>query len=138
MNSEFVDLSGQRFGRLLVKSYHSKTEHRQVKYLVECDHADMTRQPKQLVVMAQNLRNGKTTSCGCWQKESVSSRTKHIEDAQHWENEYQRALEMREHYAAQTAKNEERIAELLVLINANMPDDAHKFARIEAKQTAAA
>ena len=57
------DLSGQRFGKLLVTSYsHSQ---RGAMWKCVCDCGNST------VVRAGNLRSGNTTSCGCVQREYI-------------------------------------------------------------------
>lgn len=58
---QFIDLTGQRFGRLLVtqraeprKGYHGAM------WLCQCDCGQAS------IVNAQNLKSGNTTSCGCY------------------------------------------------------------------------
>lgn len=68
-----VNLSGQRFGRLVVerradKSYSSPKGYRLVLWDCTCDcGAAMT-------VMASSLKSGKTTSCGCFRREDMRRR----------------------------------------------------------------
>lgn len=57
----FIDLTGKRFGRLEVISLSKKGK--QPLWLCQCDCG------KQKIVNGNNLRTGKTTSCGCLVKE---------------------------------------------------------------------
>lgn len=61
----FQDLTGRRFGRLIVLEYAGKrqTNHR---WLCECDCG------KRTTVESGHLRSGVTKSCGCLQKEKVT------------------------------------------------------------------
>ena len=62
----FKDLTGQRFGRLVVVSFHGMSRHSKAELLCLCDCG------ARKVVLLNNLRNGRTTSCGCWQREATS------------------------------------------------------------------
>lgn len=64
-----VDLSGQRFGRLLVVKRQG-TMNGHAAWLCRCDCG------KEIVTRSCDLRNGKTTSCGCFHKELVANITK--------------------------------------------------------------
>ena len=55
---QYVDISGQRFGRLVAKEIAGKMGSRTL-WLCECDCGSST------VVSISNLRNGHTRSCGC-------------------------------------------------------------------------
>jgi hypothetical protein len=58
------DLTGRRFGRLIVKSPHNeRTKDGRRKYICSCDCG------RTCVVVGKYLRTGKTNSCGCLQKE---------------------------------------------------------------------
>ena len=60
-----IDLTGQKFGRLLVlKRDTSKSDY--VYWLCQCDCGNITS------VISSHLRKGNTTSCGCLQKEKAS------------------------------------------------------------------
>ncbi|MBU3186517.1 hypothetical protein [Clostridium estertheticum] len=59
---QFIDLSGKKFGRLTVKS-RSNFNKRRIKYNCICDCGN------EIEVIGDNLKRGKTTSCGCYQKE---------------------------------------------------------------------
>lgn len=68
-----IDLqNGDRFGRLTIIKYdgtHKKPcGTTQSKYLCQCDCGNM------VSVLAQNLKNGNTKSCGCLSKESKDNR----------------------------------------------------------------
>lgn len=63
MHKNARDLRGQKFGRLLVLSENGRTD-RKVKWLCQCDCGEQTS------VRSVYLISGKTTSCGCRQKEN--------------------------------------------------------------------
>lgn len=58
--SRFVDLTGQRFGKLLV--LHRDSDIKPVKWICQCDCGNMSS------VQSNNLRSGKSQSCGCTPK----------------------------------------------------------------------
>ena len=62
---KFIDLTGQKFGRLTVIERADNTKQGQAKWLCQCDCGRKT------VVMGKSLRNGNTKSCGCLQKETI-------------------------------------------------------------------
>ena len=55
----FRDLSGKRFGRLLVERYHGKADTKEIYYWCICDCGN------RLLISSSNLHNGTTKSCGC-------------------------------------------------------------------------
>ena len=64
------DLTGKRFGRLVVKKLSHKEKHPDRSYIYwecKCDCGNRT------VVRAGNLRYGSTKSCGCLKKECEAS-----------------------------------------------------------------
>lgn len=66
---KFVDLTGQRFGRLTVRDYVGYRKERHSAFWVcECDCGN------RVVVSACSLKDGHTTSCGCYKKELTSAR----------------------------------------------------------------
>ncbi len=56
---KFVDLTGQRFNRLTVRSYFGKSKHNCSLWLCDCDCGGTN------VVRTADLRSGHTKSCGC-------------------------------------------------------------------------
>lgn len=56
-----IDLTGQKFGHLLVIKRDSSDARGEAKWLCECDCSQRT----QLSVLGSNLRKGHTQSCGC-------------------------------------------------------------------------
>lgn len=62
--SKFIDLTGQRFGRLLVLGFDKKDRFRQFMWLCKCDCGNV------VSVRGYSLRSGNTQSCGCLQKET--------------------------------------------------------------------
>ena len=63
-----IDLTGQRFGRLLVISECGRTKDRSVAWLCRCDCGG------EVIVRSVCLRRGNTRSCGCLSREQTVSR----------------------------------------------------------------
>lgn len=63
-----IDLSGQRFGRLLVVSEAGKNKFGQILWQCRCDCGT------EKIVLGGSLRNGQTKSCGCFQRDVASER----------------------------------------------------------------
>lgn len=61
-----AQLQGQRFGRLLVLEEAGRTDNQNVLWKCKCDCGNET------IVMATSLLQGKTQSCGCYNKERIS------------------------------------------------------------------
>ncbi|WP_412989927.1 AP2 domain-containing protein [Pediococcus siamensis] len=61
--SKLIDLTGQRFGRLVVMRRTGTAKNRNAKWLCQCDCGNQT------VVDGYRLRNGMTRSCGCLRRE---------------------------------------------------------------------
>lgn len=70
----FKDLTGKRFGRLIVKYYVGKNKHKQTLWLCECDCGSLKE------VLAGRLQSGVTKSCGCIRKEGVHRIHNHISE----------------------------------------------------------
>lgn len=63
----FIDLTGQKFGRLTVLSFHSKNAAGLSRWLCRCDCGT------EKVFFAGNIKSpGRTVSCGCYHKERTS------------------------------------------------------------------
>jgi hypothetical protein len=62
----FIDLTGHRSGRLVVLSQAAKSKGRNLRWLCLCDCG------KELVCLGHNMRNGTTTSCGCYRLETTA------------------------------------------------------------------
>ena len=60
------DLTNQRFNRLTVLRRGENTKRGQIQWVCECDCKNI------VTVEASRLKSGKTKSCGCYQKETVS------------------------------------------------------------------
>lgn len=70
--SALVNLQGLRFGRLLVIRRDGSNHRRKAMWLCRCDCGNEHR------VAGSYLTSGRTTSCGCFQREDLSKRrTKH-------------------------------------------------------------
>ena len=68
-NHTYIDLSGQRFGRLTAVRVAPRRFGR-FAWHCRCDCG------AELDVISQNMRNGNTSSCGCLNREAASARTK--------------------------------------------------------------
>ena len=62
---KFIDLTGQKFGRLTVLSRTDNNKHRQVMWLCQCKCGNF------IVVRGYRLKDGHTKSCGCLNKEQA-------------------------------------------------------------------
>ena len=72
---QYEDLTGQRFGRLLVMHHvlrYDIRNRRKNYWLCKCDCG------KETTVYIQNLKNGTTKSCGCLQKENAQAQSTDI------------------------------------------------------------
>lgn len=71
--SKFIDLTGQRFGRLIVISQEPSRKldkgHSVSMWLCRCDCGN------QKIIRSDSLRSGRTNSCGCLHKEQLLART---------------------------------------------------------------
>lgn len=68
----FIDISGQRFGRLTVISHSGTDSHRTALWRCICDCGT------EVIVPGTSLRSGNTKSCGCFNRDQVKERfTKH-------------------------------------------------------------
>lgn len=63
-----LDLTGNRYGRLLVLTPASKTKEGKTRWLCICDCGT------QAVVRSETMRNGTARSCGCYRSERTSAR----------------------------------------------------------------
>lgn len=63
--SKFIDLTGQKFGKLVVLS-RSETKNKRTMWLCKCDCGN------ECVVRADSLKHNNTISCGCAQRENAS------------------------------------------------------------------
>lgn len=54
-----IDITGQRFGRLVAIKRQGRDRHNCIIWICRCDCGEMTPVPR------NNLRSGNTTSCGC-------------------------------------------------------------------------
>lgn len=64
-----IDLTGQRFGRLVVQYRTENNKDGQAMWLCRCDCGN------ERIVLGKSLRNGHTKSCGCLNKEIVHNRS---------------------------------------------------------------
>ena len=77
--SRIVDLTGQRFGRLVVIEKTDQRSGRHIIWKCKCDCG------KETFINSGNLRRGNTTSCGCLQKERVTTHGKrYSEEYRSW------------------------------------------------------
>lgn len=74
--SKFIDLTGQRFGRLVVtgrapENYRADNGFTTIpRYICQCDCGNTT------VVLRSNLKTGRTRSCGCIRREAPTERAR--------------------------------------------------------------
>tara|TARA_A200000159_G_C7278917_1_gene320611 strand:+ start:78 stop:1040 length:963 start_codon:yes stop_codon:yes gene_type:complete len=61
----YIDLEGKRFGRWLVESRTDNNRFGQIRWACVCDCGSVKK------VIAGSLLSGKSTSCGCYQKEKI-------------------------------------------------------------------
>lgn len=67
-----IDLTGQRFGRLVVISYEGHDKHKNALWKCKCDCGN------EKIISSPCLRDGTTSSCGCLHREQLLKRiTKH-------------------------------------------------------------
>lgn len=64
--SKVIDLTGKRFGRLVVINRCGSDKHQKALWLCVCDCGN------DRVAATGNLRSGQSVSCGCWMREKVS------------------------------------------------------------------
>lgn len=65
MGRPIIDITGQRFGRLLVLCRcKENTSYNKPQWICQCDCG------KQIIVAGESLKKGYTKSCGCLQKEN--------------------------------------------------------------------
>lgn len=69
---KLIDITGQRFGRLVVIERYNDNKNGEAKWKCHCDCGN------EAIVSGNNLRSGKTKSCGC--QKSISSHNSHFED----------------------------------------------------------
>ena len=65
MNNQFIDLTGQRFGRLTVLKKEKSDNNGNVMWRCQCDCGNI------VIVRGVSLRSGNTRSCGCLHKDIV-------------------------------------------------------------------
>lgn len=73
----FIDLTGQRFGRLTVINRDGKNRWEEAMWSCRCDCGGIK------TTTGSQLRSGKAASCGCLQKETTSKRRKSHGQSQH-------------------------------------------------------
>ena len=78
----FIDLTGQKFGRLTVKcrgeDYIRKNGKKKVRWWCECDcQSELPENKKEFkLLFGESLRSGLVVSCGCYRSELISQRGK--------------------------------------------------------------
>ncbi len=70
---KLIDLTGERFGRLVVKEYMGIIAQR-THWLCECDCGNI------IITSSNSLRRGRTQSCGCIRKENAAAQSKKAGD----------------------------------------------------------
>ncbi len=64
--TQFIDLTGQKFGRLFVIERMANNKHRQSMWLCRCDCG------KEKTIWSGDLKSGNTKSCGCLKREKIT------------------------------------------------------------------
>jgi len=65
---KFIDLKGQRFGRLIVKERAVNSSRSNTVWYCQCDCGNTT------ITARGDLKCGKTKSCGCWKRDDTTKR----------------------------------------------------------------
>jgi hypothetical protein len=65
----FIDLVGQRFGRLVVLKRDGRDKHHKVTWLCKCDCGEL------ITTLGQSLKRAQTASCGCLRREITASQS---------------------------------------------------------------
>lgn len=92
---KFVDFTGMRFGKLTVLKLMPRNKLKQTMWLCECDCGNKK------IIVAQSLKDGKTKSCGCYQKEFPSKKT----HGERWTRLYSIWIGMRKRCYTKTSKS---------------------------------
>lgn len=71
----FIDISGQRFGRLIVLARAASDKKGMAKWMCRCDCG------VERTIYSQSLRSGVSKSCGCLNKEALHAMAKHGQSA---------------------------------------------------------
>jgi len=89
MGRNFIDLTGQIFGRLTIIEYIGKTKYKQSLWLCRCNCGN------EKVILGLNLNHGRVKSCGCIVKEGNNFKHgfSHTKSWQAWDNMKQRCLD---------------------------------------------
>lgn len=69
--SKRIDLTGKRFGKLIVKGFSHTGKYGKAWWTCDCDCGK-----KDLVILGESLNQGRTTSCGCYRKENMTTHGK--------------------------------------------------------------
>jgi len=77
MGRKLLNLTGQRFGRLIVLKFAGRNKFSQTRWLCKCDCG------MENIVSSVNLRNGNTKSCGCLRNETASQTCKKRLESNH-------------------------------------------------------
>lgn len=67
--SKFIDLIGQKFGRLTIVKYDGNDRHNKAVWLCQCDCGE------KIIVVGSSLRSNHTRSCGCFRNEITIQRS---------------------------------------------------------------
>lgn len=72
--SKYIDLTGQKFKRLVVANKKGKDKNRHILWLCLCDCG------QEVIVQSSHLITGHTQSCGCLKEEGNNTKHKHTTD----------------------------------------------------------
>lgn len=74
---KLIDLTGQRFGRLVVLKENGRSERGHVLWLCQCDCGN------QCTALGYKLRIGEIQSCGCYRRESTGNKFRKYQSVNH-------------------------------------------------------
>ena len=93
MSAKKIDLTGHRFGRLIVIREAGRDKHGNDLWLCRCLGKNGNDCGKEVVVRGSHLRSEHTQSCGCLSREQIASRnTKHGCAHETWYNVYNQMM----------------------------------------------
>lgn len=94
----YIDITGERYGRLVAVRYVGKSASRGSIWLFRCDCGNDVR------ALAGNVRGGNTTSCGCFQVESTVANHTYLPSGTRESPTYESWIAMRSRCSATTGR----------------------------------
>lgn len=69
--SKRIDLTGKRFGKLIVRGFSHTGKYGKAWWVCDCDCG-----AQNVVILGESLKQGRTTSCGCYRKDNMTTHGK--------------------------------------------------------------